>query len=72
MVGLVAFYTQSGDSLLAGETQQVAEATQLDAPSRKLVSISHANPEDNEFVSWLATRLVASGYEVWADTCRNP
>ncbi len=34
---------------------------------RKLVFVSHANPEDNEFASWLGTRLVAAGYEVWAD-----
>lgn len=34
---------------------------------RKLVFISHANPEDNEFVSWLGTRLSAAGYDVWAD-----
>jgi hypothetical protein len=34
---------------------------------RKLVFISHATPEDNEFASWLGTRLIAAGYEVWAD-----
>ena len=34
---------------------------------RSLVFISHANPEDNEFASWLGTRLSAAGYEVWAD-----
>ncbi len=34
---------------------------------RRLVFISHANPEDNEFASWLGTRLAAAGYEVWAD-----
>ncbi len=34
---------------------------------RHLVFISHANPEDNEFASWLGTRLTAAGYEVWAD-----
>ena len=34
---------------------------------RRLVFISHANPEDNEFASWLGTRLTAAGYEVWAD-----
>ena len=37
---------------------------------RRLVFISHANPEDNEFTSWLGTRLTAAGYEVWADVFR--
>lgn len=34
---------------------------------RRLVFISHANPEDNEFASWLGTRLTSAGYEVWTD-----
>jgi hypothetical protein len=34
---------------------------------RQLVFISHANPEDNEFTLWLATRLTALGYLVWSD-----
>jgi plasmid maintenance system antidote protein VapI len=34
---------------------------------RHLVFISHANPEDNEFASWLGTRLTAAGYEAWTD-----
>ena len=34
---------------------------------RRTVFISHANPEDNEFVSWLGSRLVNAGYDVWAD-----
>ena len=34
---------------------------------RQLIFISHANPEDNEFVLWLGTRLTNAGYEVWAD-----
>ena len=37
---------------------------------RRLVFISHANPEDNEFASWLGTRLTAAGYEVWADVLK--
>jgi hypothetical protein len=36
-------------------------------PERGLVFISHASPEDNEFVLWLGSRLTALGYEVWAD-----
>ena len=34
---------------------------------RRLVFISHANPEDNEFTLWLAWRLACHGYLVWAD-----
>lgn len=34
---------------------------------RRLVFISHANPEDNEFASWLGIRLTSAGYEVWTD-----
>lgn len=34
---------------------------------RQTVFISHANPEDNEFASWLGSRLVNAGYDVWAD-----
>jgi hypothetical protein len=37
------------------------------AAERPLVFISHATPQDNEFVLWLGTRLTALGYEVWAD-----
>ena len=40
------------------------------AMERRLVFISHANPEDNEFASWLGTRLIAAGYDVWADIFR--
>jgi hypothetical protein len=34
---------------------------------RKLVFISHANPEDNNSTLWLASRLRAAGYLVWSD-----
>jgi hypothetical protein len=34
---------------------------------RDVVFISHATPDDNEFVRWLGTRLTAYGYKVWAD-----
>lgn len=38
--------------------------------TRDLVFISHANPEDNEIARWLASRLAASGYQVWSDVTR--
>lgn len=48
----------------------IAEPIAEVAPVRRLVFISHANNEDNEFASWLGTRLIAAGYEVWADIFR--
>jgi len=38
--------------------------------TRDLIFISHANPEDNEIARWLASRLAASGYQVWSDVTR--
>jgi hypothetical protein len=34
---------------------------------RDAVFISHATPDDNEFVRWLGSRLTGFGYKVWAD-----
>ena len=34
---------------------------------RKIIFISHATPEDNDFSIWLASRLQLLGYEVWID-----
>jgi hypothetical protein len=34
---------------------------------RDVIFISHATPDDNEFVRWLGTRLTGYGYKVWAD-----
>jgi hypothetical protein len=34
---------------------------------RRIVFISHSNPEDNDFTTWLAARLALAGYEVWSD-----
>ncbi len=34
---------------------------------RDVIFISHATPDDNEFVRWLGTRLTGHGYKVWAD-----
>jgi hypothetical protein len=35
--------------------------------NRRVVFISHANPEDNAFTLWLCARLACAGYEVWSD-----
>jgi hypothetical protein len=39
----------------------------FDMSERDVIFISHATPDDNEFVRWLGTRLTAHGYKVWAD-----
>lgn len=33
----------------------------------KTLFISHATPEDNQFVLWIALRLMSLGYKVWCD-----
>src|SRR5829696_5251098 len=35
--------------------------------SRDTIFISHATPDDNDFVRWLGTRLTGHGYRVWGD-----
>lgn len=35
---------------------------------KSTIFISHANPEDNYFATWLATKLSLLGYGVWCDT----
>jgi hypothetical protein len=37
---------------------------------RKLVFVSHANPEQNDFARWLSARLANAGYEVWSDVTK--
>ena len=34
---------------------------------RETIFISHATPDDNDFVRWLGMRLTGHGYKVWAD-----
>ncbi len=36
-------------------------------PDRKLLFISHANPEDNEFARWITLQLAAEGYPVFCE-----
>lgn len=40
------------------------------APPRDVLFISHANPDDNEFVQWLTLRLASLGYHAWSDVAR--
>jgi len=37
---------------------------------RRLIFISHANPEDNAFAQWLALKLAQHGYLVWCDVIK--
>ena len=37
------------------------------AAKRDTILITHANPEDNAFAIWLASRLTMAGYKVWVD-----
>lgn len=37
---------------------------------RGLIFISHATPEDNDFVVWLGARLASAGYSVWSDVTK--
>lgn len=39
----------------------------MEKTAKRYVFLSHATPEDNEFTRWLAARLQAEGYQVWAD-----
>jgi len=44
----------------------------INTPSfgRNVVFVSHATPEDNDFVMWLTAKLTLAGYEVWSDIAR--
>src|SRR5258708_7478467 len=47
-----------------------AEASAPPAPTRSLIFLSHASPQENTFATWLATQLAIAGYEVWCDTTK--
>jgi TIR domain len=46
------------------------DAAALQQLVRNLVFISHANPEDNAFATWLAGQLALAGYSVWSDVIK--
>lgn len=37
---------------------------------RDAIFVSHANPEDNAFATWLTLRLTREGYRVWCDVVK--
>ena len=39
----------------------------VEGKERSSLFISHANPEDNYFALWLASKLAMLGYKVWVD-----
>lgn len=41
--------------------------TEGNSHGRQIVFISHATPDDNDFVRWLGARLTGHGYKVWVD-----
>lgn len=46
------------------------EASALAPPVRSVIFLSHANPQQNTFATWLTTQLAIAGYEVWCDTTK--
>jgi TIR domain len=53
----------------AGRTDSAGPEAQKGppAPDRRILFISHANPEDNPAAAWFATQLTLLGYYVWCD-----
>lgn len=45
----------------------ITVVSELNETVRDVVFISHATPEDNDFVRWLGARLIGLGYNIWAD-----
>lgn len=46
---------------------QPGTSSRNDPTERRIIFISHATPDDNDFVRWLGSRLTGHGYKVWAD-----
>lgn len=57
--------TENAANLLA--TREPDREVPTTATVRRVVFISHANPEDNAAAAWFATQLTLLGYEVWCD-----
>ena len=49
---------------------KAADRSKADTLERRLVFISHANPEQNDFALWLGVQLANAGYEVWSDVTK--
>lgn len=55
------------DTQLSRSAAKPAAETTVARQDRRLLFLSHATPEDNDFAKWLATQLAAVGYQVWCD-----
>ncbi|WP_083991981.1 toll/interleukin-1 receptor domain-containing protein [Bradyrhizobium embrapense] len=65
-------YISSLLEALPGLTQpwDVLRVPTIESPpqlERRVIFISHANPQDNAFATWLSQQLSLLGYDVWAD-----
>jgi TIR domain-containing protein len=49
------------------EGGQVALSLDGSDTARRVVFVSHANPDDNDFARWLTLQLVQHGYDAWCD-----
>lgn len=49
------------------DAERSEDLTSPDPSRRRLLFLSHATPQDNDFAKWLATQLAIAGYEVWCD-----
>ena len=47
--------------------QEISNGVESAPTVRRVVFISHANPEDNLFARWLGLQLTREGYSVWSD-----
>ena len=55
----------------SGRTTRGLASELSTAKVRNTLFLSHANPEDNLFTTWLGAKLEALGYDVWADVLRQ-
>lgn len=48
-------------------TEMKGRTQKCTATQRRILFVSHATPQDNEFTKWLVSQLAIAGYEVWCD-----
>jgi hypothetical protein len=66
----VHFALVQGPVKMSTALLDASSADRQQAMERCIVFLSHATPDDNDFVVWLGARLSAAGYEVWSDVTR--
>ena len=60
----------SQTTVLERDVNDTAGSKPAPPSSRRVLFISHANPQDNTFAAWLAAQLAIAGYEVWCDVTK--